>query len=537
MPLHGQNIIGGETSRQGGVSFRAANPATGAELDGEFFDADAVEVDRAMRLADQAFDEFRMRPASERATFLDRIGAEIDALGDALIERAVAETGLGPDRLKGERARTVNQLRMFARLIEEGGWVQARIDRPIPGRKPLPKPDLRRMLIPIGPVVAFAASNFPLAISVAGNDTASGFAAGCPVVVKAHPAHPGTSEMIAGAIVKAVKATNMPEGVFSMLHGRSHEVGIALVRHPLTKAVGFTGSLRGGRAIMDAAAARPEPIPVYAEMGSINPLFVLPRAAAERAPQIAAGLHASVTLGVGQFCTCPGVVVGLESDAHRKLVESATAAFAGSPTGTGRMLYAGIRDAYERGVGEFGSVPGVHVLARSPEPAAGAESGFVGRAALLETSARTFIDHPGLSHEVFGPSTLLVTGKSRDEVLEIARNLAGHLTATIHGTPDDLREFADLVTILQRKVGRLVFNGYPTGIEPCPSVHHGGPYPATSDGGRSTSIGTAAIERFARPLCYQGWPDDQLPPELQDANPRGIWRMVDGEMTKEAVRA
>src|SRR5687768_1527749 len=352
MPLHGQNIVGHDISCCGGVAFRAVNPATGKELEGDFFEADAVEIDRAMQLAERAFDDYRMRPTTERVAFLDRIGAEIDALGDALIERAIAETGLGAERLKGERARTVNQLRMFARLVAEGSWVQARIDRAIPDRKPLPKPDLRRLLVPLGPIVAFAASNFPLAISVAGNDTASGLAAGCPVVVKAHPAHPGTSEMVASAIVNAVRATGMPDGVFSMLHGRSHDVGLALVRHPLTRAVGFTGSLRGGRALMDAAAARREPIPVYAEMGSTNPVFVLPGALAERGRQIAEGLRASVTLGTGQFCTSPGLVVGLEGDATRRFVEQAGALIAHTPGGT--MLYAGVRDTYRDGVKRFG---------------------------------------------------------------------------------------------------------------------------------------------------------------------------------------
>lgn len=532
MQLHGQNIVGNEISCCGGASFRGANPATGAELDPDFFEADLVEVNRAMELAESAFDPYRQKTPAERAAFLDGIGTEIDALGDALIDRAVAETGLGADRLKGERARTVNQLRMFARLLEEGSWVQARIDRAIPDRKPLPKPDLRRLLVPLGPVVAFAASNFPLAISVAGNDTASGLAAGCPVVVKAHPAHPGTSEMVATAIVSAARATGMPEGVFSMLHARGHAVGLALVRHPLTKAVGFTGSLRGGRALMDAAAARPEPIPVFAEMGSTNPLFVLPGALAERGRQIAEGLKASVTLGVGQFCTCPGLVVGLDDDATRRFVADATSLFNEAPQGN--MLYAGIRDAYRAGVQKFAGVPGVTLAARSPEaPPVGA--GFAAGAALFTTNARTFIDRPELAEEVFGPSTLVVTGKSRDELLEVARGLAGHLTATIHGTPDDLREFADLVAVLARKVGRLVFNGFPTGIEPCPAVHHGGPYPATSDAGRSTSIGTAAIERFTRPLCYQNWPQAALPPELRDKNPRNIWRTIDGELTRGAV--
>ena len=529
MPLHGQNIVGNEVSCCGGTPFRGINPATGAELPGDFFEADANEVDRAMTLADRAFDDYRSREPKQRAAFLDRIGAEIDAVGDELIDRAAAETGLGADRLKGERARTVNQLRMFARLLEEGSWVQARIDRAISDRKPVPKPELRRMLIPLGSIVAFSASNFPLAISVAGNDTASGFAAGCPVVVKAHPAHPGTSELVAGAIVKAAQATNMPEGVFSMLHGRGHDVGLGLVRHRLAKAVGFTGSLRGGRALMDAAAARPEPIPVYAEMGSINPVFVLPGALAERGKAIAEGLKASVTLGVGQFCTCPGVVVGIAGDATSKFVEAAAETFAAAPRGT--MLYPGIHDAYRARVKRFAEVPGVRVAAQSP----GDGTGFSAPATLFTTDAGTFLANPLLSEELFGPSTIVVTGKSREEMLDVARRLEGHLTATIHGTPEDLREYADLVAILQRKVGRLVFNGFPTGIEPCPAIHHGGPYPACSDGGRTTSIGTAAIERFTRPLCWQNWPDAALPAELQNANPRGIWRRVDGQLTKDAM--
>lgn len=529
MPLHGQNIVGNEISCCGGRSFRGVNAATGDELDGEFFEAESVEVDRAMQLADGAFDDYRSREPKERAAFLDRIGMEIDAIGDELIDRAVAETGLGVDRLKGERARTVNQLRMFARLLEEGSWVQARIDRAMPDRKPLPKPDIRRMLVPLGPVVAFSASNFPLAISVAGNDTASGFAAGCPIVVKAHPAHPGTSELVASAISRAARTTNMPDGVFSMLHGRSHDVGLALVRHPLTTAVGFTGSLRGGRALMDAAATRAEPIPVYAEMGSTNPVFVLPGALAERGKQIAEGLKASVTLGVGQFCTCPGIVVGIESDATRQFVDAACSAFAAAPQGT--MLYEGIRQTYHEGIGKLGNIPGVKVAAQSPSDA----EAFTQPAVLFTTDARTFLDNEALREELFGPSSIVVTGQSREEMLDIARNLQGQLTATIHGTPDDLREFADLVAILQRKVGRLLFNGFPTGIEPCPSIHHGGPYPACSDAGRTTSIGTAAIERFVRPLCYQNWPDTALPAELQNANPRGIWRMIDGQMTKDAV--
>lgn len=532
MDLHGKHFIGSETTADGSATFQAIDPSTRQPLSPDYHDATPAEVDRAMQQAEAAFEDFRRRPPRERAGFLDAIGAEIDALGEPLIERAVRETALGVERLRGERARTVNQLRMFARLVEEGSWVQARIDRPLPDRKPLPKPDLRRMLIPIGPIVAFSASNFPLAISVAGNDTASGLAAGCPVVVKAHPAHPGTSEMVAAAVAKAVRSAGMPEGVFSMLHGRGHEVGMALVRHPLTRAVGFTGSLKGGRALFDAANARPEPIPVFAEMGSTNPVFVLPGALAARGRQIAEGLKQSVTLGVGQFCTSPGLVIGVESDDTRQFVGAAAELFAGAPQGT--MLYQGIRDAFLQGAHRFSAVPGVTVAAQST--ACSTRDALEAPATLFTTDAATFMANPVLSEELFGPSTMIVTGKSKSDLERIARGLEGHLTATVHGTSEDLTEYRDLIAILERKVGRLVFNGFPTGIEPCPAVHHGGPYPSTTDA-RTTSIGTAAVERFVRPLCYQNFPQDALPPELKDENPRGIWRMVDGELTKAPVTA
>ena len=530
MHLHGKHFIGPATSATGPETFHGTNLATGEQLSPAYREASTDEIDRAMRQADQAFADYRRRPARERASFLDAIGARIDAVGDALIERAAAETALPAERLRGERARTVNQLRMFARLVEEGSWVDACIDRAVPDRKPLPKPDLRRMLIPLGPVVAFAASNFPLAISVAGNDTAAGLAAGCPVVVKAHPAHPGTSEMVAAAIVEAVRQTGMPAGVFSMLHGRGHEVGMALVRHPLTKAVGFTGSLRAGRALFDAAAARPEPIPVYAEMGSVNPVFVLPGALAERGGQIAEGLKQSVTLGVGQFCTCPGLVIGLEGDATRRFVDAVAGLLAAAPAGV--MLYEGIRDAYRTGARRFAAVPGVTVAAQSLQ--ADATSPGVG-AALFTATAETFLNQPTLHEELFGPSTLVVTGRSKAELEQVACGLEGQLTATVHGTPQDLEEYRDLVSILELKAGRLVFNGFPTGIEPCPAVHHGGPYPATTDP-KYTSIGTAAVERFARPVCYQNFPAPALPEELRDENPRGIWRLIDGQLTKDSVR-
>ena len=530
MHLDGRHFIGNERSSQARATFRGVNPATREELDPPYHEGTPDEVDRAARLASDAFEDFRLRPPEQRARLLDAIASEIESLGDALIQRANAETALGVPRLTGERARTANQLRMFARLVEEGSWVQARIDRALPDRKPLPRPDLRRMLIPLGPVVSFAASNFPLAISVAGNDTASGLAAGCPLIIKAHPAHPGTTEMVAAAVVKAVRDTGMPDGTFSVLHGRSHDLGLSLVRHPLIKAVAFTGSLRGGRALFDATAARAEPIPVFAEMGSVNPVFVLPGALAQRGRQIAEGLKNSVTLGVGQFCTNPGLVVGLESDATRSFVRGVGELIADCPPAT--MLYEGIRRAYADGVQSFSQVPGVKVAGRSRAEADPSKTQAA--PAVFETDSATFLANRRLGEELFGPSTLVVTGRSKQDLERIARSLEGHLTATIHGTPDDLEEYRGLVAILQTKVGRLIFNGFPTGIEPCNAVHHGGPYPATTDA-RTTSIGTTAVERFVRPICYQDFPQSALPPELRDDNPRKIWRLVDGQMTRDAI--
>jgi NADP-dependent aldehyde dehydrogenase len=416
---------------------------------------------------------------------------------------------------------------MFAQLIREGSWVEARIDLAQPDRQPLPKPDIRRMLIPIGPVAVFGASNFPLAFSVAGGDTASALAAGCPVVVKAHPAHPGTSEMVARAIAVAAEKTGMPAGVFSMLHDRGHEVGTALVKHPLTKAVGFTGSLRGGRALFDAAASRPEPIPVYAEMGSTNPVFILPGALRERGEALAEGLKNSVTMGVGQFCTNPGLTIGLAGEDFSKFTAKLGALISEAPSGS--MLYPGILTAYEQGVKQLGEIEGVQKVQSNHTTEL---SRTEARAAMFTTEAGNFLEHRELGEEVFGPSTVVVSCGSKEELEKVASNLEGHLTATIHGTEADLVEFSWLVSILENKVGRLLFNGFPTGVEVCPSMHHGGPYPATTDP-RSTSVGTAAISRFARPVSYQNFPQLALPVELQNKNECSIWRLVDNQFTKE----
>ncbi len=513
-----------------GAPFQGRNPATGEALEGDFFDATAGEIDAAARTAERAFEPYAALSAARRAEFLRAIAQQTLALGESLLARAEAETGLPATRLESERARTISQILLFAELIEEGSWVGARIDRAIPVRKPQPRPDLRRMLVPAGPVAVFGASNFPLAFSVAGGDTISALAAGCPVVVKAHPAHPGTSELSASAIRKAARETGMPEGVFAVLHGTSPEVGITLVTHPAIRAAAFTGSLRAGRTLYDAAALRPEPIPVFAEMGSSNPVFLLPGALQERGEAIARRFAASVTLGSGQFCTNPGLVLLVDAPASTAFLHSAGDLL--GKTAAGTMAHAGIKSAYDQSVAEVSRLPGVRIAARAQAP--GAHPATEAHAALFLTDARTFLDESGLSAEIFGPASIAVTCDSRPEMVRVARSLHGHLTATIHGTEKDLADFSELVGVLRRKAGRLIFNGFPTGVEVCHAMHHGGPYPATTDA-RETSVGSAAIHRFVRPVCYQDFPQSALPEELRDENPRGIWRLIDGSLSRDAL--
>ncbi|MFT4638172.1 MAG: alpha-ketoglutaric semialdehyde dehydrogenase [Verrucomicrobiales bacterium] len=523
MNLQGHSIIGNTCAVGTGKAGQATNPATGEILSPDYLEASDAQVNNAVAKAAAAFPIYRKIPASDRAAFLRAIAEQIEAQADVLAERGPLETGLPEGRIRMETGRTCGQLRLFAALIENGSWVDARIDNADPDRQPFPKPDVRSMLQPLGPVAVFCASNFPLAFSVAGGDTASALAAGCPVIVKAHHSHPGVAEIVGHAVQTAAQACGMPEGVFSLLYGGGRTVGTALVKHPSIRAVGFTGSLAGGRALMDIAAARPEPIPVYAEMGSLNPVFVLPGAMAERGIAIAEGLSGSINMGVGQFCTSPGLVVTGEGEdttqfAHQLAEKQSEAA-------PGVMLNSGIHAAYESSVGQLQEHTATEVLA-SPAK----QEGCLGAPALFKVAANDFIGDPSLNAEVFGPSTTLVTHGSREELLALAQQLEGHLTATVHGTEADLAAHRDLLDILETKVGRLIFNGYPTGVEVCHAMVHGGPYPATADG-RSTSVGTQAIFRFARPLAYQGFPQSQLPPELQDANPLGLARLIDGERT------
>lgn len=521
--LSGRSLIGFREGTGSGEPLYARDPKTGQRLQPAFIPATEEEVDGAVQLAANAFKTYNRKTGRERGAFLRKIAEKIEAISGDIVERAAQETALPVARLQSETARTCNQLRLFAQVAEEGSWVNARIDHAEPDRKPLPKPEIRSLMRPLGPVVVFGASNFPLAFSVAGGDTASALAAGNTVVVKAHAAHPGTGELVGRALQEAARECGMPEGVFSLLFGHGSQIGTALMKHALIRAGGFTGSRAAGRVLMDVAASRPEPIPFYAEMSSTNPVFILPGALRERGQAIASGLHASFTLGAGQFCTKPGLVFlenGTEADRFTsKLGELVT----GTPHF--HLLTEVIHSSYGSAITKRKAESAVRLLAEKKP--SGAE-GFCAHPAVFETDAASFVGS-SLDAEIFGPTTLLVRHSNRDQVLEIARSLEGHLTATIHGTEQDLRDFADLIAILETKVGRLIFNGFPTGVEVTHAMVHGGPYPSTSDG-RSTSVGSQAIFRFTRLVCYQGFPDSALPEELKEANPLGIWRMVDGNM-------
>ncbi len=500
MSLHGTSLINGGPIAPGGHPFAAASPLHPEPLSPEFYEATEADVHRALTAAEAARTALEEAGSQGRARFLEGIATELESLGVPLLERAHLETGLPLERLASERSRTTGQLRLLAALLREERWRDLRVDPPLPERQPLARPELRRTLLPLGPVAVFGASNFPFAYSVAGGDTASAFAAGCPVVVKAHPAHPGTSELTGGAIVRALRNSDLPPGAFALLQGRSHALGEALVRHPLLCAVGFTGSLRGGRALFDAANSRPAPIPVFAEMGSLNPVFLLPGALHSRAAQIAAGLTQSITQGGGQFCTKPGLLFGIagpELDAFQSNLEEAMRAALPST-----LLHSEIQRSYESGAARAAALPGVQILtesARPPEPAL-----TQGRPLLLGTDSATYLAERSLHEENFGPSTLFVKAPNLEVLLQIAARLEGQLTAAVHGTDAEAEAVGALFSILEQKAGRLIYNGYPTGVEVCAAMHHGGPYPASTDS-RFTAVGTAAIQRWLRPVCYQNF--------------------------------
>jgi 2,5-dioxopentanoate dehydrogenase len=514
MKLTGESIVAGRRLRGRGATFSATNPATGERLDPPYSSVAPVEVDEAAQAAAAAFAVYRHCSGRAKGAFLRAVAARLEDLADTLAVRTTQETGLPEARVRSETARTSGQLRLFAGLVEEGSWVDARIDHGDPARKPVPKPDVRSLSRPTGPVVVFGAGNFPLAFSVAGGDTASALAAGCPVIVKAHPAHPGTSELAGLAIAEAARACGLPEGVFSLLFDDGFGVGRALVAHPLVTAVGFTGSRAGGLALAQVAAARAVPIPVFAEMSCTNPVFLLPRALSEHTAELAERLHVSVTLGVGQFCTCPGLVILQRSESANKFVELLLARMAATPPGV--MLSAGVTRSFHAGVDRLARTS---VVERLTSAAAGAT--------LFRVQAGDFLQDRTLADEVFGPSTMVVECHGDEEMMAVAQNLEGQLTATVHGHDTELLQHAELIGLLEGKAGRLIVNGFPTGVEVCAAMVHGGPFPATLDG-RSTSVGTRAIERFTRPVCYQDVPEALLPEELRDANPLGIHRVVDG---------
>lgn len=508
-------------------TFHAINPATGEQLEPAFHESTQADVDAAMSAVADAFERTLALPPRWSADLLDEIAAQIMGLGDALLARAEKETALPRPRLMMERMRTCGQMQMFAKIVRDGSWVDAVIDTGDPNRKPMSKPDLRRLLRPRGPVVVFGASNFPFAFSTAGGDTASALAAGCPVVVKGHPSHPGTSEMFATAIRAALQKLRLPLGGFALLQGRSHELSSMLVKHPLTEAVGFTGSLRAGRAIFDLAAAREKPIPVFAEMGSLNPVVIMPAAIAERGDKIAQELAGSVLMGNGQFCTKPGLIFTV-GGADQNFVRALGRQISSSSGGT--MLNQNLRENFRQRIEQFAAVPGVHAIAF------GQPQGHAGMSpALFETDAATWKRDPRLREEAFGPGSIVIHCASIDEAIDCLKSLGGSLTGTIHvGTAEETKSSAKMMRAMEANVGRVVVNGYPTGVEVCNAIVHGGPYPATTDAA-STSVGSAAMHRFVRLVAYQDTPDNLLPPALQNANPLAIERTINGKRTRDAV--
>ena len=517
--LNGCQLIDGD-ERTGKFTFNAVDAATGKQIPPVFSEAGGQDVADACSAAHNARDAYGETTPAERAAFLRLCADKIDALGDTLTQRAMAETGLPQARLEGERGRTVGQLRLFAEEVESGRWMRARIDHADPARTP-PKPDLRLAMIPLGPVAIFGASNFPLAFSVAGGDTASALAAGCPVVVKGHPAHPGTSELVGRAMAEAVRESGLPAGVFSLLQGTPYELGEALVKHPAITAVGFTGSRAGGLALMRHAASRSVPIPVFAEMSSINPVIILPGKLSDAAEDLGQAYVASLTLGAGQFCTNPGIVLTLGGGAYERFIASTISYLCEAPAQT--MLTAGIRDAYSEGIARLSRRTGAQL-------AGVGKNGHAAQATarVYTMDAEEFMADPAFAEENFGPSSVIVRCRDLDEMKQLLEGMEGQLTATIHLNSADQPAASALLPVLRKKAGRILANGWPTGVDVTHAMVHGGPFPATSDG-RSTSVGTMAIERFLRPVAYQDMPAGLLPDALRDEH-QGFPRLIDGKL-------
>lgn len=523
--MDGRNLIGYHYSALAEHIMEVINPVLRETLEGHFHIATIEETDKAMQLATEAFEVYNKISGIQRSEFLRAIADEIMHLGDMLIRRAMEETGLPEGRIVSERSRTVNQLLLFANIVKEGSWVEAAIDTAQPDRQPAPKPDIRRMLIPIGPVVVFTASNFPLAFSTAGGDTASALASGNPVIIKAHESHLGTNALVAFAIKQAALKTGMPDGVFSSLNGTGTDLGQRLVKHPLAKAVAFTGSFNAGKALFDAAAQRKEPIPVFAEMGSVNPVLLCEGALKKRGKEIAAQYAGSVTLGSGQFCTNPGLLIGKKGAALDDFIKELSNSIGQIAPAT--MLNEGICKNYDRNKSLVLKQSGVKLEGESIIFNKKNE----GRPTVASVNGKVFLENPLLSEEVFGPFVLVVKCETDEVLASVVQSLSGQLTATIMAEENEMESQRALIDLLQNRVGRILFNGVPTGVEVCHAMQHGGPFPTTTDA-RFTSVGAAAIKRFARPIAFQNWPVALLPDELKDGNPLGIWRTVDGVFTK-----
>jgi len=526
--ITGKNYVGNKLTAVGNKTFKTFNPQLNIENPWVFTEAAQEEIEEAVTLAHQAFGIYKNCSGLEKAAFLNAIVDEILALGDNLLVQYCSESGFSMARAEGERGRMVSQLRAFSQMLIEGSWVQAAIDTAIPDRAPAPKEDLRKFLVPLGPVVVFGSSNFPFAFSTAGGDTASALAAGCPVIVKSHSMHVGTGEMVASAIIKAAQKTNMPEGVFSNLVGGGTTLGASLVKHPLVKAVGFTGSIRAGRALFDLAAQRPEPIPVFAEMGSINPVVFLPKALTLNSQKWAGAYAGSITLGAGQFCTNPGLLLGIKGAALDHFSEELAKAI--EKVEPSCMLHPSMKAGFDEGTATMLSQTGVSKIAAYK----GEVAPNYGLQQILTVDGKTFLENKTLSHEVFGPVSILVQCDDEEQLLKIVSQLDGQLTGTIIGESGELKEHDQLIKAMQNKVGRLIFNGVPTGVEVCPAMIHGGPYPASSDS-RFTAVGIHAVYRWVRPFSFQNWPNELLPPELQNENPLQILRTLNNIQTKSQI--
>ncbi|MCD8405470.1 aldehyde dehydrogenase (NADP(+)) [Tenacibaculum dicentrarchi] len=507
--ITGKNYIGNQLKASGTTTHKTVNPKLNIQNPTDFYQATLEEVNEAVELADKAFKVYRKVSGEKRAEFLNAIADEILALDTELTDMYMSESGLPEGRAQGERGRTVGQLRAFADLVAKDQWRNVTIDQAIPTRQPLPKSDLRKTSIPLGPVVVFAASNFPLAFSTAGGDTASALASGCPVIVKSHAMHSGTGELVASAIIKAAEKTGMPNGVFSNITGSGRVVGSALVKHPKVKAVGFTGSIAGGRALYNLGAQRDEPIPVFAEMGSINPVVVLPNVIKNKAAETASTYAGSITVGTGQFCTNPGLLLTIEgdqTDAFVKDLAEKTVAIAPQC-----MLHPNIKNGFVSNAEIVTSQPGVQVVGQITETV---EANFAA-STICAVSGTEFLANPKMHTEVFGPFSLVVKAKDQAELLNVIDHLEGQLTGTVLAEKEDFDALPAVADALQAKVGRIIFNGVPTGVEVCESMTHGGPYPASSDS-RFTAVGLGAIKRWVRPFSFQDWPTELLPTELRN---------------------